>query len=124
MTTYAVRKQMIEQQVRAGDVLDLRVLDAMQAVRRELFAPEPYRQVAYADAAIPIAHGQTMLPPVVHGRILKAIAPRTDEVALLIGAGSGYLAACLAQLAARVRALEIFPISPTNTRKPGDGRGQ
>jgi protein-L-isoaspartate(D-aspartate) O-methyltransferase len=109
MTTNAVRKQMIEQQVRAGDVLDLRVLDAMQAVRRELFAPEPYRQVAYADAAIPLSHGQTMLPPVVHGRILKAIAPKTDEVALLIGAGSGYLAACLAQLAARVRALEIFP---------------
>jgi protein-L-isoaspartate(D-aspartate) O-methyltransferase len=109
MNTHAVREQMIEQQVRAGDVLDLRVLDAMRDVRRELFAPEAYRKVAYADAPIPIAHGQWMLPPLIHGRILQALTPKADEVALLVGTGTGYLAACLGRLAARVRALEIFP---------------
>ena len=107
MNTDALREQMIEQQVRAGDVLDLRVLDAMRKVPRELFAPEAYRQVAHADAPIPLAHGETMLPPIVHGRILQALNPQPDEVALLVGVGTGYLAACLAQLTARVRGLEI-----------------
>jgi protein-L-isoaspartate(D-aspartate) O-methyltransferase len=109
MNTETVREQMIEQQVRAGDVLDMRVLDAMRNIRRELFASEPYRQVAYADAPIPLSNGQTMLPPIVHGRILQALAPQPEEVAFLVGTGTGYLAACLAKLAARVRALEIFP---------------
>ena len=109
MNTEAVREQMIEQQVRAGDVLDMRILDAMRRVRREMFAPEAYRQVAYAEAAIPLPCGQTMLPPVIHGRILQALSPSPSEVVLVVGAGTGYLAACLSQLAARVRALEIFP---------------
>lgn len=109
MSTDAVREQMIEQQVRAGDVLDERVLDAMRAIRREIFVPAAYRQAAYVDASIPIGHGQSMLPPIVHGRILQALAPNPDDVALLVGAGTGYLAACLGKLAAQVRAIEILP---------------
>jgi protein-L-isoaspartate(D-aspartate) O-methyltransferase len=109
MNTAAVREQMIEQQVRAGDVLDERVLNAMREVRRELFAPEQYRKIAYVDAAIPIGHGQSMLPPMLHGRILQALDPDPNDVALLVGAGTGYLAACLGALVARVRALELFP---------------
>lgn len=116
MNTDAVREQMIEQQVRAGDVLNERVLDAMRDVRREIFTPERYRQVAYADAPIPIAHGQTMLPPIVHGRILQALVPDADEVALVVGSGTGYLTACLARLAARVRAFEIIPDLADQTR--------
>ena len=75
MNTNAVREQMIEQQVRAGDVLNERVLDAMRDIRREIFVPEQYRKAAYADAPVPIGQGQTMLPPMVHGRILQALAP-------------------------------------------------
>lgn len=116
MNTDAVREQMIEQQVRAGDVLNERVLDAMRDIRREIFAPERFRQVAYADAPIPIAHGQTMLSPIVHGRILQALVPSQEEVALVIGSGTGYLAACLARLAARVRAFEIIPDLADQTR--------
>lgn len=116
MNTDAVREQMIEQQVRAGDVLNDRVLDAMRELRREIFVPEPYRKAAYADAPIPIAHGQTMLPPIVHGRILQALAPDPDEVALLVGSGTGYLAACLGRLAVRVRAFEIIPDLADQTR--------
>jgi protein-L-isoaspartate(D-aspartate) O-methyltransferase len=108
MNTDAVREQMIEQQVRAGDVLNERVLDAMRDIRREIFVPEQYRKAAYADAPVPIGQGQTMLPPIVHGRILQALAPSPDQVALLVGCGTGYLAACLARLVARVRAFEIF----------------
>lgn len=116
MNTEALREQMIEQQVRAGDVLDQRVLDAMRGIRREVFVPEAYRQAAYADAPIPIPNGQAMLPPIVHGRILQALATDSDEVALMVGTGTGYLAACLGRLASRVRALEIFPELAERTR--------
>jgi protein-L-isoaspartate(D-aspartate) O-methyltransferase len=109
MQAGSVREQMLEQQVRAWDVLDERVLDAMRAVPRELFVPQSQRFRAYADAEVPLAHGQHMLRPSVTGRILQALLPRPDEVALEIGAGTGFLSACLRGMAAQVRALEIFP---------------
>jgi protein-L-isoaspartate(D-aspartate) O-methyltransferase len=109
MRTASVGEQMLEQQVRAWDVLDLRVLDAMRGVPRELFAPEAQRFRAYADAEVPLAHGQHMLRPSVAGRILQALLPRPEEAVLEIGTGSGFLTACLRAMAARVRSLEIFP---------------
>ena len=98
---------MIDQQVRTWDVLDARVLDALQAVPRERFVPEAYRGVAFADAPIPIGHGQWMLPPALEGRILQALAPLRGERALEIGTGTGFFAACLAQLTGSVDSIEI-----------------
>jgi protein-L-isoaspartate(D-aspartate) O-methyltransferase len=103
----AARRQMIDQQVRASEVLDPRVLETFAAVPRERFVPEAYRRVAFADAPIPIGHGQFMLPPALEGRILQALAPARGERALEIGTGSGYFAACLAHLAGPVYSLEI-----------------
>jgi protein-L-isoaspartate(D-aspartate) O-methyltransferase len=103
----AARRQMIDQQVRASEVLDPRVLETFAAVPRERFVPEAYRRVAFADAPIPIGHGQFMLPPALEGRILQALAPARGERALEIGTGSGYFAACLARLAGPVHSLEI-----------------
>jgi protein-L-isoaspartate(D-aspartate) O-methyltransferase len=108
MNIEAAREQMIEQQVHAWDVFDERVLTTMRQVPRELFAPARYRNLAFADAEIPLLHGQSMLPAKVHGRILQALAINPADVALEIGAGSGYLTACMGKLAARVRSLEIF----------------
>ena len=105
--TDAARRQMIEQQVRTWDVLDSRVLEAIGSVRRELFVPEAYRGVAFADAPIPIGHGQHMLPPALEGRILQALAPLRGERALEIGTGSGFFAACLAELTGSVDSIEI-----------------
>lgn len=105
--TEAARRQMIEQQVRAASVLDARVLEALSAVPRERFVPAGFRAVAFADTAIPIGHGQTMLPPALEGRILQALAPERGERALEIGTGTGFFAACLAQLAGQVESLEI-----------------
>jgi protein-L-isoaspartate(D-aspartate) O-methyltransferase len=109
MSTASVREQMLEQQVRAWDVLDSRVLEAMRGVPRELFVPQPQRFRAYADAEVPLAHGQHMLRPSVAGRILQALLPRAQESVLEIGTGSGFLTACLRAMAASVRSLEIFP---------------
>jgi protein-L-isoaspartate(D-aspartate) O-methyltransferase len=99
---------MIEQQVRAWDVLDERVLDVMRQVPRELFAPAAERFRAYADAEVPLSNGQHMLRPSVVGRLLQALLPRPHEQVLQIGAGSGFITACLRGMAGRVRALEIF----------------
>jgi protein-L-isoaspartate(D-aspartate) O-methyltransferase len=105
----AARRQMVDQQVRASAVLDPRVLETLAAVPRERFVPEAYRAVAFADAPIPIGHGQWMLPPLLDGRILQALAPARGERALEIGTGSGYFAACLAHLTGSVDSIEIHP---------------
>ena len=109
MHTADVREQMIEQQVRAWDVLDARVLDVMRQVPRELFAPAAERFRAYADAEIPLSQGQHMLRPSVVGRLLQALLPQPHEQVLQVGAGTGFVTACLRGMAGRVRALEIFP---------------
>jgi protein-L-isoaspartate(D-aspartate) O-methyltransferase len=104
-----VREQMIEQQVRAWDVLDMRVLDVLRRVPRELFVPEPQRYRAYADVEVPLARGQHMLRPSVAGRLLQAVLPLQAERVLEVGAGSGFITACLRSMAGKVRSLEIFP---------------
>ncbi len=101
------RRQMIDQQVRAGEVLDPRVLDALASVRREHYVPEAYRDVAFADAELPLGHGQAMLTPQLEGRILQALAVESTDRVLEVGTGSGFFAACLARLGGTVRSLEI-----------------
>ena len=108
MNFEVAREQMIEQQVHTWEVFDDRVLTAMRSVPREHFTPPAYREVAFADAPIPLAHGQWMLPAKIHGRILQALQVQATEVVLEVGAGTGYLSACLGRLAARVHALELF----------------
>ena len=103
------RRQMIEQQVRAWEVLDLKVLDVLSQVPREEFVPAGYREIAFADTWVPLAHGQCMLPPKVEGRILQALDIQPHEHALEVGTGSGFFAACLGQLARSVRTIDLFP---------------
>jgi protein-L-isoaspartate(D-aspartate) O-methyltransferase len=109
MNLESARQQMIEQQVRAWDVLDARALATLAAVPRERFVPEAYRDVAFADIAIPIGHGQHLLTPKVEGRILQALDLRPSDVVLEVGTGTGFFAACLAHQAGRVRSLELLP---------------
>jgi protein-L-isoaspartate(D-aspartate) O-methyltransferase len=105
----SARRQMIEQQVRAWDVLELKVLAAMERIRREEFAPPAYRDLAFADMNLPLGHGQVMLAPKLEGRILQSLELQPDDSVLEIGTGSGHFAACLAALVRSVRSIEIFP---------------
>jgi protein-L-isoaspartate(D-aspartate) O-methyltransferase len=109
MPAVQAREQMIEQQVRAWDVLDERVLDTLRRVPRELFVPEKQRYRAYADVEVPLPRGQHMLRPSVAGRLLQALRPAGAERVLEIGTGSGFITACLRAMASHVRSLELFP---------------
>lgn len=103
------RTQMVNQQVRAWDVLDQAVLSVMTQIPREQFVPPRFRNLAFADTEIPLGHGQVMLTPQVAGRLLQALAIRGTDRVLEVGAGSGFLTACLARLGSRVTSLEILP---------------
>jgi len=101
------RFNMVEQQVRTWDVLDTRVLDVLGEVPREDFTPSRYRKLAFSDLRIPLDHGQTMMKPVEEGRALQALSLEPGQRVLEIGTGSGFLAACMAQLGAHVVSVEI-----------------
>ena len=111
MTSHATaldlaRENMIEQQIRPWEVLDTRVLNVFRQVARDAFVPTAYRGVAYTDVEIPLAHGETMMKPVLEGRLLQSLELTGGESVLEIGTGSGFLTACLAQLAAEVVSVE------------------
>lgn len=83
-----------------------RVLDAMAHVPRDCFVPEAHQHLAYADRAVPLADGQTISQPLVVATMLEAIAPQPHHRLLEIGTGSGYVAALLGELGARVVSIE------------------
>jgi protein-L-isoaspartate(D-aspartate) O-methyltransferase len=101
------RQNMVENQVRPWEVLDGRVLDVLRHVRREDFVPAAHRQLAFADLNLPLGHGEVMMKPVVEGRVLQALALKPEDSVLEIGTGSGFLTACLANLAAQVTSVDV-----------------
>ncbi len=109
MLTELAREQMIEQQVRALDVLDERVLATLRRVPREHFVPDNVKYLSFADTEIPLPYGQHMLRPVLVGKILQALDLQGTERVLEVGTGSGFLTACLAVNAASVRSVELYP---------------
>lgn len=113
----SARTQMVNQQVRAWDVLDPAVLAVLTEVPREQFVPPRFRNLAFADTTIPLRSGQVMLTPQVEGRLLQALAIRGMDRVLEVGAGSGFLTACLARLGNRVTSLEIIPELADDARR-------
>lgn len=103
----AARHQMVEQQVRTLDVTNDRVLDVLHALPRDRFAPARFRELAYADTQIPLAHGECMLSPAVEGRLLQALELESEDRVLDVGTGSGYLAAALSRLAGEVLSVDL-----------------
>lgn len=102
----ALREEMVTQQIAARGVSDPRVLAAMRHVARERFLPEPMRPFAYDDAPVPIAGEQTMSQPFIVASMAEALMLTGRERVLEIGAGSGYAAAVLAEIAAEVFTVE------------------
>jgi protein-L-isoaspartate(D-aspartate) O-methyltransferase len=100
---------MIEQQIRTWDVLDQQVLDLLGDVDRGDFVPEGYRDLAYADIAVPLDHGQVMMHPKIEARMLQALDLHPTDVTLEVGTGSAYLTVLLANVTRHVYSVDIFP---------------
>jgi protein-L-isoaspartate(D-aspartate) O-methyltransferase len=101
------RRQMVEQQLRARDIKDPRVLEVMGRVPRHLFVPEHLRREAYEDYPLSIGHGQTISQPYIVAFMTQALDVKPEHKVLEIGTGSGYQAAVLAELAREVYTIEI-----------------
>ncbi len=102
----AAREHMIESQIRPNKVTDERVLAALAQIRRELFVPEHLQGVAYVDEDLPLGHGRYLMEPMVAARLLQAVSVARADIALVVGAGTGYEAALLGLLARAVIAVE------------------
>ena len=107
MTTMEQRRnRLVTRQVEARGVRDPLVLAAMKAVRRELFVPKDLRDEAYDDTPLPIGSGQTISQPYIVAFMIEALTLRGGEKVLEIGAGSGYAAAVLSEIAKEVFTIE------------------
>ncbi len=103
------RERMVEEQLVARGVTDARVLAAMRRVPRHCFVDEGLRDRAYGDHPLPIGEGQTISQPFMVGRMTELLRLSGTEKVLEIGTGSGYQAAVLAELCARVCTIERIP---------------
>ncbi|HEY8706730.1 MAG TPA: protein-L-isoaspartate O-methyltransferase, partial [Burkholderiaceae bacterium] len=101
-----LRSEMVDHQVAGRGVRSRLVLDAMRAVPREAFVPEPLREFAYEDAPLRVAPGQTLPQPGVIALMVEALGLDGSEKVLEIGTGSGYGAAVLARIARTVYTVE------------------
>jgi protein-L-isoaspartate(D-aspartate) O-methyltransferase len=99
------RREMVEV-LRSKGILDTRVLDAMGKVERHLFVPSPFTDRSYEDSALPLSKGQTISQPYTVAFMTQSLRLRPGEKVLEVGTGSGYQAAILAELGARVFTIE------------------
>ena len=103
----SARHNMVVNQIRAGSVLDDRILELVGRGPRQDFVPDALRNIAFVDMQIPLGHGEVMMAPQVEARLLQALAIKPTDKILEIGTGSGYMTWLLAQLGAKVHSVEI-----------------
>lgn len=102
-----LRKRMVETQIKARDIYDQRVIEAMLKVPRHLFVSEAHKNEAYNDYPLPIGYGQTISQPYIVALMTQLLNLKGDEKVLEIGTGSGYQTAILAELSKEVYTIEI-----------------
>ena len=105
----SLRQRMVDDDLRGRGIADERVLQAMLRLPRHEFVPEAYRSQAYEDHPLPIGEGQTISQPYIVAIMLEALALQPTDTVLEVGTGSGYATALLAELTARVVAVERAP---------------
>ena len=105
----ASRARMVERDIDARGIDDLRVFSAMLSVPRQEFVPDKYRDQAYNDNPLPIGEGQTISQPYIVALMTELLDVQPGDKILEIGTGSGYQAAVLAEMGAEVYSIEIIP---------------
>jgi protein-L-isoaspartate(D-aspartate) O-methyltransferase len=102
----ALRRNMVDTQLRTSDVTDPRILHAMGEVPREIFVPPAKRSTAYAERCVEVGKGRVILDPRCFAKLVQAAGIEDADNVLDVGCGSGYSTAVIARLAAYVMALE------------------
>lgn len=103
------RRTMVNRQIRQRGVKDPTVLEAMRRVERHRFVPTSHEHLAHEDSALPLALGQSISQPYMVAAMTEALEPTPESRVLEIGTGSGYQAAVLAEIVARVYTVERLP---------------
>ena len=111
------RFNMVEQQIRPWDVLDLRVLDLLSVVKREDFVPEALRNLAFVDTPLPLGNGAFLLPPRLEARLVQELRLQPTDRVLEVGTATGYITALLAKSSAQVYSVDINPDMTTQARR-------
>ena len=115
------RRNMVDCQVRPSDVTDLRIIDAMLAVPREIFVPERQRALAYLDLDVEVSEGSSvrrfLIKPAVIAKMLQAADIKDADRVLVAGCGTGYAAALVAKLTGQVTATEVDPSLAAKARQ-------
>jgi protein-L-isoaspartate(D-aspartate) O-methyltransferase len=101
------RRRMVHEQIASRGIHDAATLEAMRTVPRHLFVPPSQAAEAYEDHPLPIGHDQTISQPYIVAFMTEALRLRGGEKVLEVGTGSGYQAAVLSRIAARVFSIEI-----------------
>lgn len=107
-TSQNARINMVKQQLRTGDVLDEAVLSLFDEFPRHEFVPDAFKEFAYSDMQIPLAHDQCMMTPLEEGILLQALALKGHETVLEIGTGTGYLTALLSRRCKKVLSIDYY----------------
>ena len=115
----AARDAMVESQLRPQGVSDPAVLGAMGRVPREQFVPSNTQSIAYVDRGVGIGEGRFLAAPAVLGQLLTQMKPLPGERALVVGAGTGYSTAVLAEMGLEVVGLESNPELVAQARERG-----
>lgn len=113
----AARERMVQDQIEARGVREVRVLAAMRHVPRHVFVSDALRERAYDDTALPIGERQTISQPYIVALMAEALELSGAERVLEIGTGSGYEAAVLAELCAEVYSVERIPVLAARARR-------
>jgi protein-L-isoaspartate(D-aspartate) O-methyltransferase len=117
------RRAMIERDLVGRGIRDVRVLEVMGSIERDLFVPEKLRADAYADRPLPIGEGQTLSQPYVVALMTELLNLKGMERVLEIGTGSGYQTTVLGKLAAEVYSIEILPALSKRAKTLLEGLG-
>jgi len=125
MNVEKARFNMVEQQIRPCESLDIEMRELLLSVKREAYVPAAYRGLAFADVEIPLANapGAIMLEPKVEAKIMNALKLKKSDLVLEIGTGSGFMAALMAARAEHVHTVELLPelaqVARTNLKRQG-----
>jgi protein-L-isoaspartate(D-aspartate) O-methyltransferase len=111
------RRTMVDCQILPNNVTDQRIIDAMMELPREMFVPSAKRSVAYVDETLALGFGRFLVEPMVVARLMQMLELKSTDVALAIGAGTGYNIAILGRIVETVVAIEQVSSLAQNASK-------